>query len=66
MHDPFLAGLPIFGMLACLFVGFHFIAFSKARSAEQIGYLLFAGGVAWVITTGAIFWPMLGGAGHAL
>jgi hypothetical protein len=65
MNDPVLAGLPIVGMLACLFIGFHFIAFSKSRSAEQIGYLFFAGGVAWVITTGVILWPMLGSAGHA-
>lgn len=59
MNNLVLAGLPIFGLLACLFIGFHFVAVSESRSAEQIGYLFFAIGVAWVITTGVILWPQL-------
>lgn len=64
MNNLILAGLPILGMLACLFIGFHYIAFSKSRSAEQIGYFFFAGGVAWVIATGAILWPQVANPEH--
>ena len=60
MNNLVLAGLPIFGMLASLFIGFYYIAFSKSRRAEQIGYFFLAGGVAWVITTGAVLWPQMG------
>lgn len=65
MNNLVLAGLPIVGMLACLFIGFYFVAVSQSRSAEQIGYLFFAVGVAWVITTGAILWPKLDNLEHA-
>lgn len=65
MSNLVLAGLPIFGMLACLLIGFYYIAFSRSRSAEQIGYLFFAGGVAWVIASGAILWPQMGNPEHA-
>jgi len=60
VSNLFVAGLPMFGMLASLFIGFYYIAFSKSRRAEQIGYLFLAGGVAWVITTGAVLWPQMG------
>jgi len=62
MSDLFSAAVPIFGLLACMFVGFIILS-SESRSGERVGYWFFALGVAWVIGSGAVLWPEVGHAG---
>lgn len=65
MSDLFSAAVPIFGLLACMFVGFILLS-SESRSGERVGYWFFALGVAWVIGSGAVLWPEVGHAGAAV
>ena len=57
--NVFSAALPIFGLLACLFVGFLVLS-SDLRSGERFGYWFFALGVVWLIASGALLWPDAG------
>ena len=67
-NDLVSASLPIFGLLACLFVGFMALS-GDTLSGERVGYWFFALGVAWLIITGVLLWPEMGRAaslGHGL
>lgn len=64
MNGLLFAALPIFGMLACLFVGFILLA-SEANSGERLAYVAFGVGVVWLIGSGAVLWPKPSMAGIA-
>jgi len=56
MSNLLSAAIPVFGLLACLFLGFILLS-GESRSGERVGYWFFALGVAWVIGAGAVLWP---------
>jgi hypothetical protein len=60
MSELLSAALPVFGMLAFLFVGFQCIVFSDSSRGERCGYVFFAAAVVWIVLSGALLWPETG------
>jgi hypothetical protein len=56
MNGIFAAAIPVFGLLACLFVGFILLS-SESRSGERVAYMFFGVGVAWLLASGTVLWP---------
>jgi hypothetical protein len=48
--------VPIFGLLASLFIGFLLLGGETRGGGERLAYRFFAFGAVWVVLTGAIFW----------
>lgn len=59
MSEIVAASMPVFGLLACLFLGFIALS-SESGAGERMGYMFFAAGVAWLIVSGAVLWPEVG------
>jgi hypothetical protein len=64
MNGILAAALPVFGLLACLFVGFILLS-SESRSGERFAYVFFGVGVAWLLASGTVLWPKVSHAGPA-
>lgn len=64
MTGVFAAALPVFGLLACLFLGFILLS-SESRSGERFAYVFFGVGVAWLLASGTVLWPKVSHAGPA-
>lgn len=64
MNGILAAALPVFGLLACLFLGFILLS-SESRSGERFAYVFFGVGVAWLLASGTVLWPQVSHAGAA-
>jgi hypothetical protein len=58
VNELLMAAAPIFGMLACLFVGFLIVSESRSGGGRA-GYWIFALGVVWLIASASALWPGL-------
>jgi hypothetical protein len=56
MNGIIASALPVFGLLACLFLGFILLS-SESRSGERMAYVFFGVGVVWLIASGSVLWP---------